>query len=70
MDEAKQGCIYVSLGSNVKSIELSQRLQKSIQDALGEVPYKVLWKFESDNASMPKNVKIAKWLPQQKILSG
>lgn len=69
LDDAKEGCIYVSLGTNVNSSDLSQLLLKNIKDALGEVPYKVLWKFEAYAADMPKNIRTAKWMPQQKVLS-
>lgn len=69
MDDAEDGCIYVSLGSNVKSSQLSDRLLKPIVAALREVPYKVLWKFEAETNDLPKNIKTVKWLPQQKVLS-
>ncbi|XP_018561520.1 UDP-glucuronosyltransferase 2B7-like [Anoplophora glabripennis] len=69
LDDAKEGCIYVSLGGNVKSSELSQNLLKTIMEALADVPYKVLWKFEAETTDMPKNIKTAKWLPQQKVLN-
>ncbi|XP_018561529.1 UDP-glucuronosyltransferase 2B15-like [Anoplophora glabripennis] len=69
LDEAVEGCIYVSLGTNVNSSELNQQLLKNIKDALGEIPYKVLWKFEEDVGDMPKNIETAKWMPQQKILN-
>ncbi|XP_018561499.1 UDP-glucuronosyltransferase 2B7-like [Anoplophora glabripennis] len=69
LDDAKEGCIYVSFGSNVKSSQLSQRLLKAFIEALADVPYKVLWKFETATVGMPKNIKTAKWLPQQKVLN-
>lgn len=37
---------------------------------MGSLPHAVLWKFEADDLpDKPENVKIAKWLPQQDILS-
>lgn len=39
-------------------------------EALSELHYKVLWKYETENLKdKPKNVKISKWLPQQDILA-
>jgi len=38
--------------------------------AFSELPQRVLWKWEDDTLpGQPKNVKIAKWLPQFDILS-
>lgn len=37
--------------------------------AFKKLPYKVLWKWESDTMlNKPENVKISKWLPQTDIL--
>lgn len=69
MDEAKEGVVYFSLGSNVKSMHIDKEKRKVITDVFSELPYKVLWKFESDDLeNIPKNVKISKWLPQQDLL--
>ncbi|KAJ8923421.1 hypothetical protein NQ315_001979 [Exocentrus adspersus] len=69
LDDAIEGCIYISFGSNIKSSQLSHRLSKELLEALSEVPYKVLWKFETDVEGLPKHIKTAKWLPQQKVLN-
>ncbi|KAJ8974384.1 hypothetical protein NQ317_006163 [Molorchus minor] len=70
MDNAKDGFIYFSLGSNVQSKELSGSSLNSIIETLQEIPYKVLWKFEADELpGKPTNVKLIKWAPQQQILS-
>lgn len=69
MDNATEGVIYFSLGSNVKSAFLNPTKRKIIMEALSELPYKILWKFETDYMEdQPKNVKISKWLPQQDLL--
>lgn len=45
-------------------------MKKTIMEAFSELPFKILWKFESDDLpGKPENVKIAKWLPQQDVLS-
>lgn len=39
-------------------------------DAFAELPYKVLWKYDSNELpGKPPNVKIFQWMPQQDILS-
>ncbi|XP_065169537.1 UDP-glycosyltransferase UGT5-like [Atheta coriaria] len=69
LDSATQGAIYFSLGSNVKSNELSSDLRQTIMKTLEQIPYKILWKFENDTLpGKPANVMITKWAPQQDIL--
>ncbi|KAJ8971085.1 hypothetical protein NQ317_019257 [Molorchus minor] len=69
MDNATEGFIYFSLGSNVRSKELNPVTLRAIIEALSEVPYKVVWKFEADDLpGQPDNVKIVKWAPQQTVL--
>ncbi|VEN49759.1 unnamed protein product [Callosobruchus maculatus] len=70
LDNAKEGVIYFSLGSNVLSAGLSENLKKVLMEAFSELPYKILWKFEDDKLpGKPKNVEIRKWLPQQDVLA-
>ncbi|KAJ8948061.1 hypothetical protein NQ314_008487 [Rhamnusium bicolor] len=69
MDNAREGFIYFSLGSNVRSNSLNQATLKAVVEALKEVPYKVLWKFEADDLpGKPDNVKLVKWAPQEIVL--
>ncbi|CAH1101184.1 unnamed protein product [Psylliodes chrysocephalus] len=69
LDASPRGVVYFSLGSNVKSANLSSNIRQEIIGALGELPYNVLWKWESDYLpDRPKNVMTRKWLPQQDIL--
>lgn len=69
LDGATEGVIYFSLGSNVKSKDISPKLRQQIIAAFEELPHKILWKFEADTLpNQPKNVKIVKWLPQQDVL--
>lgn len=70
LDAATEGAVYFSLGSNVFSANIPTEKQKIILEALGELPFKILWKFEaSDIDGRPENVKLAKWIPQQDVLS-
>ncbi|XP_068083275.1 UDP-glycosyltransferase UGT5-like [Anabrus simplex] len=69
LDDAKEGVIYFSLGSNVRSDKLTAEKRQMILEAFSELPHKVLWKWESDTLpGQPKNVKVGKWLPQNDIL--
>lgn len=69
LDDAKEGVVYFSLGSNLKCSEMPEEKRDGVLKALSRIQQKVLWKFEADDLlDLPSNVKIAKWLPQQDIL--
>lgn len=69
LDLSPHGVIYFSLGSNVKSANLSVATRKIIIEALSELPYNVLWKWETDYLpDQPENVMTRKWFPQQDLL--
>nr|CAD7394604.1 unnamed protein product [Timema cristinae] len=70
MDSAPEGVIYFSLGSNVRSDTMDAQKRQIFLDVFSELPgYHVLWKWESDSLpGQTKNVKLAKWLPQQDVL--
>lgn len=70
LDNAKDGFIYFSLGTNVQSHLLTKEKIRIILETLKELPYKILWKYASDDVpDIPENVKIMKWIPQQDVLS-
>ncbi|KAK5639992.1 hypothetical protein RI129_010803 [Pyrocoelia pectoralis] len=69
LDDAKDGFVYFSLGSNIKSKDIPEELRMKILETFAELPYTVLWKFEAENLpNKPNNVFISKWLPQQDVL--
>lgn len=69
LDEAEEGAIYFSLGSNVKSKFLPEEKKRAILNTFGKLKMKVLWKFEENySLETPSNVKFCKWCPQQDIL--
>ncbi|KAF5286712.1 hypothetical protein FQA39_LY16195 [Lamprigera yunnana] len=68
LDSATNGFIYFSLGSNMKSKDIPVELLNEIIATFSELPYTILWKFETDFPNMPKNVHISKWLPQGDVL--
>ncbi|XP_069693588.1 UDP-glucosyltransferase 2-like [Periplaneta americana] len=70
LDEARDGFILFSLGTNLRSDKISDEKRKALLDAFSEIPQRVLWKFETENLSgLPSNVKISKWLPQSDVLA-
>ncbi|KAG5896759.1 hypothetical protein JTB14_031738 [Gonioctena quinquepunctata] len=69
LDSSTNGVVYFSLGSNVKSVNLPEEQRRIIIQALSELPFNVIWKWEAeDMPGKPENVLIRKWLPQQDIL--
>lgn len=69
LDDATDGAIYFSMGSNLQSRYFPEEKRKSILGAFSKLKLKVLWKFEDENLpGIPPNVKLKKWLPQQDIL--
>ena len=70
LDSSRNGVIYMSLGSNVQSKDLSPEVLQIFLKVFGSLSYDVLWKFEADNLpNKPDNVKISKWLPQSDLLA-
>ncbi|KAJ8918832.1 hypothetical protein NQ315_011118 [Exocentrus adspersus] len=70
MDNAKEGVVYFSMGSNIKPSNMSEENRKAILSALGRIKQKVLWKWDEDVLpGKPDNVMLSKWFPQQDILA-
>ncbi|CAH4033572.1 unnamed protein product [Pieris brassicae] len=69
LDSSKNGVIYISFGSNVRSSLLPPEKIKILINVLSKLPYNILWKWERDVLpGKSKNIKIAKWLPQSDLL--
>ena len=69
IDGAKKGVVLMTFGS-VASVIPSHMVEKfsSAFRRLGD--YRVIWRLDNeDNVKLPDNVMIAKWLPQNDILS-
>ncbi|CRL08728.1 CLUMA_CG021239, isoform A [Clunio marinus] len=70
LDSSQNGIIYMSLGSNVKSKDLTPETKTIFLNVFRKLSYDVLWKFEDDRlANKSDNVKISKWLPQTDLLA-
>ncbi|KAF2894415.1 hypothetical protein ILUMI_11759, partial [Ignelater luminosus] len=69
MNSAKNGVILLSLGTNIKSANLKDEIKQTFLKVFAKLSQTVLWKFETDDLkTVPKNVIIRKWLPQNDIL--
>lgn len=68
MDEAPNGVIFFSLGSNVMHTMVTKKFFEIMVAGLAEVPYQVLFKTDSELKYVPKNFKVSAWMPQQDIL--
>ena len=70
LDGAKDGVIYFSLGTNLKSADLPQEKLKIFFNVFSEMKQRIVWKFENENIEgLPENVIIKKWMPQNDILA-
>lgn len=68
MDEAKNGVIYFSMGSNIKSKDMPEELKANLIKMFATLKQTIIWKFEEELPNIPKNVHILKWAPQPSIL--
>lgn len=59
----------MSLGSNVRSSDLSEEKLSIFLNTFKSIKQKIVWKFEADLPNKPDNVLIGKWLPQNDILA-
>lgn len=70
LDEAKNGVIVISLGTNVKWKTFKLDKIKALLLALSRIKQRVLWKLDSEiSFQIPDNVMIMKWIPQKEVLS-
>jgi len=69
LDEAPDGVIYFSMGSNLKSFQMPEDKKQAFLEAFSKLKQRVLWKWETDSLTgPPDNVKLGKWLPQSDLL--
>lgn len=70
LDDATNGVIYFSMGSNIKSKLLPIKLREEMLTIFAGLKETVLWKWEDPNLpGKPDNVHISKWFPQDEILA-
>ncbi|XP_015033989.2 UDP-glycosyltransferase UGT5 [Drosophila willistoni] len=71
LDNAKEGAILLSLGSNIQSDHLKSDVVQKMFSVLSKLKLKVIWKWDKlehipGNSS---NILYSKWLPQDDILA-
>lgn len=70
LDEAEDGVIYFSLGSNIQPKHITVEKQTEILNAFRKLKQKVLWKWDDPLISgKPDNVFISRWYPQDDLLA-
>lgn len=71
MDEAEEGVIYFSLGSNMKGTSFPAEKRAAFIEAFSRLDkIRVLWKWEDEKLpNQPNNTLIRKWFPQNSILA-
>lgn len=70
LDDAKDGVIYISFGSNIKGSEMPLEKKKDFLKVFRRLEkYTILWKWEDDHfEDKPPNLVTRKWFPQNEIL--
>ncbi|XP_070143263.1 UDP-glucosyltransferase 2-like, partial [Drosophila kikkawai] len=69
IEDSPDGVIYFSMGSNMKSTDLSQETLDVLVKTFASLKQRVLWKFEDQLPGKPDNVLIKNWYPQSDILA-
>lgn len=70
LDNASEGVIFFSMGSNIQSTTLPVEKRDALLKTFAQFKQKVMWKWESDNLpGRPDNVFIKSWWPQDDILA-
>lgn len=70
LDNAKEGVVYFSMGSNIQSTTLPAEKRDALLKTFAQLKEKVMWKWENDNLpGKPDNVFIKSWWPQDDILA-
>ncbi|XP_060807725.1 UDP-glucosyltransferase 2 isoform X2 [Amyelois transitella] len=69
LDTSTKGVIYMSFGTNVDPSMFPENSIRTFVKVFAELPYNVIWKWHTEDIpDLPKNVMIAKWLPQRDLL--
>ncbi|XP_057670661.1 uncharacterized protein LOC130902488 [Diorhabda carinulata] len=70
LDGAKNGVIYISMGSYVKPSLMRPEMKKAMLNVIGSLKQTVIWRWDEDELpGKPDNLIIGKWFPQQELLA-
>ncbi|CAF4891859.1 unnamed protein product [Pieris macdunnoughi] len=67
LDESER-VIFMSFGSSVRSSILNRMKIDMFLKVLSELPYTVMWKWDTEVENLPKNIIVRKWFPQRDLL--
>ena len=63
------GFIVFTLGSHIPGSSISKEAFQTFMNVFAKLPQKIIWKWEDEEPEqLPKNIMMAKWLPQQDLL--
>lgn len=69
LDNAKDGAIFFSIGSNLRSADLPIEKRDILLNTFKKLPQVILWKFEDENLpGKSDNIFIKNWFPQNDVL--
>lgn len=68
LDDAHEGVVYFSLGSNLNATHMGEKAH-AISSVLSKIPQKVIWKWGNSSDLDPKKFYSSTWLPQNEILA-
>ncbi|XP_050312231.1 UDP-glucosyltransferase 2-like [Anthonomus grandis grandis] len=68
LNEATEGAIYFSLGSNIKGRHLNDSVKEALMGAFSKLPYRVIWKIDHKFKVLPPNVIVRKWFASQEAI--
>jgi glucuronosyltransferase len=72
LSSSKKPIVYMSLGSMVKSSQMSESVVENFKTAFASLSgeFDVMWKWEKDEMERkPSNVLTRKWFPQADLLA-
>lgn len=70
LDDAHDGAIYFSLGTNLRSADMPKDKLRAILSVFRSMKQRIIWKYEDESIQdLPSNVMIKSWLPQSDILA-
>lgn len=69
LDEAEDGIIFFSLGTNIQSSDLKTQKIEAVINVFSKLKQIVLWKYENQSiVNKPRNLLTGSWFPQNDIL--
>ncbi|XP_052757026.1 UDP-glucosyltransferase 2-like [Galleria mellonella] len=69
LDNSENGVLYVSFGTNMKPSWFHPKTLEVMVKVISQLPFDILWKWDEEKLpAHAKNIKVAKWFPQECLL--